>query len=143
MDRLKPILQNTEFRKDHVKDGWDREAAIWRAFGLAILEYRQGNFAEAKRWSEVAMAFHPTRDYINSALDPIHAMASYHLGDIKSANNTLERMRKRINKAFAPDLPAAYEPLGEYLGYWWDWIIGRILFREAEALIGSGVKPAN
>lgn len=143
MDRLKPILQNTEFRKDHVKDGWDREAAIWRAFGLAILEYRQGNFAEAKRWSEVGMAFHPTRDYINSALDPIHAMASYHLGDIKSAKNTLERMRKRINKAFAPDLPAAYEPLGEYQGYWWDWIIGRILFREAEALIGSGVKPAN
>lgn len=136
MDRLKPILQNTEFRKDHVKEGWDREAAIWRAFGLAILEYRQGNFAEAKRWAEVAKAFHPARDYINAALDPIYAMAVFRLGDTATARNTLDGMRKRIQKAFAPDLPAAYEPLGEYQGYWWDWIIGRMLFREAESLIG-------
>jgi eukaryotic-like serine/threonine-protein kinase len=58
LDRLKPVLTDTEFRKTHVKDGWDREAAVWRAFGLALLEYRQGNDRESKRWIEVAMDFH-------------------------------------------------------------------------------------
>ena len=138
MDRLKPVLSNTEFRKTHVKDGWDREAAIWRAFGLALLEYRQGNDQQAKRWIQVAMDLQPTRDYINLALEPVHAMASFKLGDHSGARNTLARTKLRLAKAFAPDLPAAYEPLGKQYGFWWDWIIGRLLFQEAEALIAGG-----
>ena len=135
MDRLKPVLSDTEFRKTHVKDGWEREAAIWRAFGLALLEYRQGNDRESKRWIEVAMEFQPKRDYINLALEPVHAMASFKLGDHSGARATLAKTKRRLAKAFSPDLPAAYEPLGKQQGFWWDWIIGRILFLEAEALI--------
>lgn len=138
MDRLKPVLSDTEFRKTHVKDGWDREAAIWRAFGLALLEYRQGNYQESKRWIEVAMDFQPKRDYINLALEPVHAMASFKLGDHSGARTTLAKTKLRIAKAFSPDLPAAYEPMGKHQGLWWDWIIGRHLFLEAEALIDGG-----
>lgn len=142
MDDLKPVLWATEFRFDHVNDGWDREAAIWRAFGLGLLEYRQGNYEESRRWIEVAMSFRPNREYIQASLDPVHAMASFKLGDETSARNTLARSMLRINKVFAPDLPAAYEPLGQYQGFWWDWIIGRILYREAELLILGGEAAA-
>jgi hypothetical protein len=135
LDRLKPVLTDTEFRKTHVKDGWDREAAVWRAFGLALLEYRQGNDRESKRWIEVAMDFQPKRDYINLALEPVHAMASFKLGDHSGARSTLAKTKLRLDKAFSPDLPAAYEPMGKQQGLWWDWIIGRLLFLEAEALI--------
>lgn len=137
MDRLKPVVANTEFRETQVRNGWDREAAIWRAFGLALLEYRQGNDREAKHWAEVAMDFHPRRDYINLALEPVHAMASFKLGDHSGARNTLAQSKLRLAKAFAPDLPAAYEPLGKQQGFWWDWIIGRMLFLEAESLIAE------
>ena len=138
MAPLKEVLEKTEFRRDFIKKGWDREAAMWRAFVIALHEYRQGDDQQAKHWIEVAMAFRPQRNYINIALEPVHAMASFKLGDHSGARNTLARTKLRIDKAFAPDLPAAYEPLGRYQGYWWDWIIGRMLFLEAEALIDDG-----
>jgi hypothetical protein len=47
----------------------------------------------------------------------------------------LNTVRARVNTAFSPELAAAYEPLGKYQGFWWDWVIARILFREAEVLI--------
>jgi eukaryotic-like serine/threonine-protein kinase len=140
LDRLEPLkagLASSDFNEEKIKDR-DREAAVWRAFGLALLEYRQGNHEQALHWSQVAYSFKATRDYINGALDPVYAMVSFRLGDVKTAEATLEKMRKRIDKAFSPELPAAYEPFGQYQGYWWDWIIVRILFREAEALIEGG-----
>jgi hypothetical protein len=138
LDRMKAVLEQSEFDKAKLKSNWDREAAIWRAFGLAMLEYRQGRPARARHWAEVGMGFRENRDYINAALEPVFAMACFRLGDVKSAKTTLARTRRRIDRAFSPDLPAAYEPLGQYQGYWWDWIIARILFREAEALIDGG-----
>ena len=31
------------------------------------------------------------------------------------------------------------EPLGRSQGFWWDWLLARILFREADALVeGAG-----
>ena len=105
--------------------------SVWRAFGLSVLEYRKGNFAEAKRWAEVAMSFKDGRDYINGALDPVYAMACIKLGDMANARKAMERSTKRIEKAFTPELPAAYEPFGKFQGFWWNWIIAKILYEEA------------
>ena len=118
----------------------DRELAFWRAFGLALLEYRQGNYERAKHWTDFSMTLKDSRDYINGALEPVHAMICFRLGDKRTARADLERTRKRIDKAFAPELPAAYEPFGQYQGFWWDWIIARTLFHEAEALISDNAK---
>ncbi|MCB1129737.1 MAG: serine/threonine protein kinase [Verrucomicrobiae bacterium] len=137
MDDLKLPLETSEFDKRRLTEGWEQESAIWRAFGLALLEYRQGNNRKARSWADVGLSFGASRAYINTALEPVHAMASFRLGDVEGARATLAKTRKQIDEAFAPDLPAAYEPLGKYQGYWWDWIIARILFREAEALVGS------
>jgi hypothetical protein len=134
LDRLKPVME--EFGTEaESENGRDREFALWRAFGLALLEYRQGNYQRAKHWADFAMSFKDSRDYINGALEPVHAMIRFRLGDVETARADLARTRKRIDKAFAPELPAAYEPFGQYQGFWWDWIIARTLFREAEALI--------
>jgi hypothetical protein len=66
-------------------------------------------------------------------------MICFRLGDLETARVDLERTRKRIDKAFAPELPAAYEPFGQYQGFWWDWIIARTLFRESESVIPGEV----
>ena len=42
-----------------------------------------------------------------------------------------------IHPVFASGLAPTYEPLGHGQGYWWDWVLARILLREAEALIGK------
>lgn len=138
LDRLKPIMQEFGAEAEANANSRDREFALWRAFGLALLEYRQGHFERARHWADFAMSFKDNRDYINGALEPVHAMIRFRLGDMETARADLERTRKRINKAFSPELPAAYEPFGQYQGFWWDWIIARILFDEADALIQGG-----
>ncbi|RYD23897.1 MAG: serine/threonine protein kinase [Verrucomicrobiaceae bacterium] len=138
LERLKPVLEGSQFDMSKIKGGWEWESAIWRAFGIALLEYRQGNYQKSRYWAEVGMGFKSGRDYISGALDMVRAMAAYKLGDVKTAKEDLRKGRARIEKAFAPDLPAAYEPLGQNQGFWWDWIILRILFREAEQLIEPG-----
>lgn len=140
LEDLKPILANCENDPEKIKINGDREPAIWRCFGLSLLEYRQGNYRQAKHWMDVAYSFKAARDYINGSLDPVHAMICFRLGDAQNARISLEKSRTRVARAFSPELPAAYEPFGQYQGFWWDWIIARILLREAEALIESGSK---
>ena len=139
LDRLKPIMEEFGSEKDLPGNRQEREFALWRAFGLSLLEYRQGNHERAKHWADFAMSFKDGRDYINSALESVHAMICYRLGDVETSRADLARTRKRIEKAFAPELPAAYEPFGRYQGFWWDWIIARTLFREAESVIPAEV----
>ena len=140
LDRVKPLLEQFGADTDPNANKRDRELAFWRAFGLALLEYRQGNYERARHWADFSMTLKDSRDYINGALEPVHAMICFRLGDKRTARADLERTRKRIDKAFAPELPAAYEPFGQYQGFWWDWIIARTLFHEAEALIPDGAK---
>jgi hypothetical protein len=132
---LKARLESAEFDPEKTKDGWGREFAIWRAFALALLEYRQNDFERSKFWAENALAFNASRNFILAAIEPIHAMASFQLGEKDLALASLNTVRARVNTAFSPELAAAYEPLGKYQGFWWDWVIARILFREAEVLI--------
>jgi len=140
MELLRPLLEEPAFDAESQPPGREREMSVWRAFGLAILDYRQGKYARSRHWAEVAMSFKDSRNYINGALDPVYAMACHQLGDEESARIALERSKARVEKAFAPELPAAYEPFGQYQGFWWDWIITRILYREAEVLIHGAEK---
>lgn len=132
LDRLKPQLDSS------TRTNEGGEFSVWRAFGLSLLEYRQGNFEKARAYAEEGMSRGSTRDHIMGSFEPVHAMACFRLGDVETAQVDLQRVRERINKAFSPELPAAYEPFGQNQGFWWDWIIVRILFREAEALIQEG-----
>ncbi len=142
MEPLKEKLKQTEFDPKKLERGWPREAAIWRAFGLALLEYRLGNFENSRVWAEQALAFRDSRKHISAVVYPVLAMARYRGGDVDAAKMDLKRARQRIEEAFTPELPAAYEPMGKYQGYWWDWIIARVLFKEAEALVepAAGVR---
>ncbi len=143
LERLAPlraVLAEPGFNKNLPRSSRDRELAIWRAFGIALLEYRLGNHEEARKWTELGLSFEDRRDYISGALDPILAMACHHIGDKTTARAALDRCAARIDKAFAPELPAAYEPFGKFQGFWWDWIIARILFHEADELIRPGAR---
>jgi eukaryotic-like serine/threonine-protein kinase len=138
LNRLGPVKEMMEapsYVPENYSKGRERELAIWNLFGLALMEYRQGNYQKSLDRANQALTFNVRRDYILAAIEPVHAMAAYRLGNKTAAREDLERTRKRLANAFTPDLPAAYEPFGKYQGYWWDWIAARILFREAEAMM--------
>lgn len=131
LDKLKPLREFKPIRPEI------RQEAVWRAFGLALLEYRLGNYEKSLYWADRGSAKHRLSHIIGS-FEPVRAMANHRLGNVQAAESDLASCRIRIEKAFSPELPAAYEPFGKNQGFWWDWIIVRILFREAEALMEKG-----
>ncbi len=114
----------------------------WRRFELAkgLLDYRQGRFAEAKKWMrDVAESGEWNRD-VNRDVQGymVLAMAHYHSGEPSFARSTLVS-----GLAVAADgLPQDAAELREWPA-WNDWIIARALMDEASLLIeGQPVSAA-
>jgi serine/threonine protein kinase len=131
----KDLIESISFAKDHLTPGWNTEFAAWRSWSLSLLEYRRGNYQKAIYWSELSMSYRIPKNALYAAIHPVLAMAHYRCGDMNAATAEMNQARKMIQAAFTPELPPAYEPLGENQGYWWDWVQAQILFREAEALM--------
>jgi hypothetical protein len=60
-------------------------------------------------------------------------MALYRLGESDAANSELGQARTPIEAKFKAPLDAGNS--GE--GFWFDWVLGRILLREATELMGK------
>jgi eukaryotic-like serine/threonine-protein kinase len=115
---------------------WAMEFRGWRAWALSLLNYRRGDYERAAHWGRIAADCGSSKKALYAAIHPVLAMAEYRQGDLETAGAELEKARVLIDAAFTPELPPAYEPLGPKEGFWWDWVQGRILLQEAEALIG-------
>lgn len=106
----------------------------WRRFELAegLVDYRQGRFAEAKKWMrDVAGSGEWNRDVHRDVQGyMVLAMAYYHAGEPSFARSTLTS-----GLAVAADgLPKDAGELREWPA-WNDWIIARALMDEASRLI--------
>lgn len=140
LDELSPYkerLEKSEFDPSRLMPGAEAEAAIWRAWAMAMWDYRSGRFEEARKWIDKALQLPARQKSMPGVLYPVLAMAEYRLGNPEAAGEALEKARAAISQAFAPELPAAYQPLGKNTGFWWEWIVARILYREAAGLMGE------
>ena len=111
----------------------------WRCHVLALWAYRAGNFAEAQTWCERCLQGdnHPPVRATSARL--IEAMSLQQLGKTDEANSLLKRARNEIEAKFA-------KPLGvgdSDSGVWFDWVIARILLREADASFGTTPETAD
>ncbi len=104
----------------------------WRCLSLAIWEYRAGNFSEAIVWSRRCLNYDGPMPRVASARTVL-AMALYRLGESDAANSELGQARTPIEAKFKAPLDAGNS--GE--GFWFDWVLGRILLREATELMGK------
>ena len=129
------LLKQSEFDPSKLKPGWDSQFVIWRAWSIALLEYRTGNHEETIRWCTKALEYKNPAACLPAIIHPILALAHHRAGHPGPAREALDQSRKLLQTAFNPELAPTYEPLGRSQGYWWDWLIARILFREAEAAI--------
>ncbi|MEO7100537.1 MAG: serine/threonine-protein kinase [Luteolibacter sp.] len=132
LERLEPLFKVLEANLP-----WDKTDAsselmeAWQMLSLSLASYRKGDFPAAEQWARRGL-HHPNQNPSrNAAMQVILSMALYHEGNTDEARTELDLARGEVmanfNKPF--DLGASEE------GFWFDWIIARILLTEGEELI--------
>jgi serine/threonine protein kinase len=117
------------------KPGGENNTGVWRTWAMALYEYRRGDYEQALTWGGISAAFRDPNSCTSAIRHPVMAMAHYGAGHNEAARAELAKARELIQFAFTPELDPSYEPVGKGQGYWWDWVLARILYREAETLI--------
>ncbi len=102
----------------------------WGSVSLALMEYRQGHSPEAIDWCKRCLAFGNDNPARIATISAVLAMAHYQLGHLDEARFELAQSREIIENKFKTGLDQ-----GDGNGYWFDWLLGKILLHEASSLI--------
>jgi serine/threonine protein kinase len=106
----------------------------WRGSSIAIIEYRRHHWSEAVEWSQRSLSFGDNNSSREAMLHAILAMSYYHSGQPDEAQIELDKSRVAVANKFKNGISGIGFGDGKQ-GYWFDWMVDRILQREAEALI--------
>jgi hypothetical protein len=132
---LEAPAQTVEKSLSSNKPGLDSSSgeAPWRLLSLALMDYRQGRWARAAERCQSLPAndANPARAATSRL---ILAMCSARLGQSAAAATDFNEGRQSVEARFRAGLTAG----SDTEGHWFDWVIARILAREAQGLIGSG-----
>ena len=101
------------------------------ALTVALLDYRGGKFTQSAIWCRRLLAY-PECDAVQSATASVMlALTSRQLNQSAQARWQLAQARDVIENRFSGGLEAG----NQADGFWYDWLIARVLLREAGALI--------
>ncbi|HEY4414764.1 MAG TPA: serine/threonine protein kinase, partial [Verrucomicrobiae bacterium] len=113
----------------------------WRGSSVAIIEFRRGHWNEAIEWSQRSMSFGDKNSSREAMLHAILAMSYYHCGQPDEAQMELDKNREAVGNKFKNGISGIGFGDGKQ-GYWFDWMVNRILQKEAEELIeGQNSSP--
>jgi serine/threonine protein kinase/tetratricopeptide (TPR) repeat protein len=101
---------------------------------LAVYEYRRGNYRNAMDAARRSVANVPGVALPNAMERVISAMALQHLGDRSAARLELEHAKNLIETGFDLEFD---------MWHWRDWVLVRLLLREADGLISQPPLPAS
>ena len=91
------------------------------------MEYRRGDLHGAINWCNRCLAYGGDSPPRTATIHAILAMACHGLGQTENARSELAQSRELIDNKFNAGLS-----LGDgNQGYWFDWVLGQILEREA------------
>jgi len=113
--------------------------AAWGSLSLALMEYRQGNYAKAEDWCRHCLAYPGDNPPRVAAARVILAMACRQLGQRQEATRQLAQARENIKTKFGDEL----DPGSAEHGFWFDWVFARILLREATALVETAPRVSH
>jgi hypothetical protein len=112
--------------------------AAWQVVAIGLYEYRRGNSAEALAWCRRYSTFSHYNPSRSALARCVMALALHNLGETERVQTELARARELIGPRFDRALQ-----VGDWNeGYWHDWLIARIMLREASALASPPVNPA-
>jgi serine/threonine protein kinase len=103
----------------------------WRCQVLALWEYRAGNFYEAVAWCHRCLDFKNSPPACTVSAEAILAISLQRLRKTDEARSELATAQRMIDAKFAK--PLALNDSSD--GYWYDWVVGRILTQEATAIV--------
>ena len=105
--------------------------AAWGAVSLALIEYRQENYAESEKWARRCLSLSDEILPRTATAHLLLAMDCQKLGRPQEAAAELAKGREIIEKKFTDTLDR-----GEgSRGFWFDWVFGRVLMKEAEGMV--------
>ena len=98
---------------------------------VALGEYRRGRFDRAEFWARKCLATSTGNESRVATARILLALALQQQGHTVEAHSELEPASKMVKEKFHND-----QRLEENAGDWWpDWLIARILLREAESFV--------
>ncbi len=106
------------------------EMAAWASLSLALMEYRRDNQTLAVAWCERCLAF-PDSKVRCATARIVLSMSRHQLQQPDAARSEWAQGREIIESKFRSGLG----PTEDIFGRWFDWLIARILLREATSLI--------
>jgi tetratricopeptide (TPR) repeat protein len=105
-------------------------AAAWNSLSLALLEYRQGNYARASNLCLKCLAY-PERNAVwTTTAQLILAMSYWQMHQYREAVPKMIEAQERIDSEFGNGL--APNPSNDPEHHWFDWVLARILLRECQ-----------
>ncbi|HVT54699.1 MAG TPA: hypothetical protein VHD34_01435 [Xanthobacteraceae bacterium] len=113
----------------------------WRAFALALFEYRAGHFDEAVAMARKCLGFPDTRPTAIAMAHLVMGMALRQLHREAEAQSEIRAGEAMVRSKIPIDASIPPQIWGnDQTGYWYDWVLARILLHEAEALIEADPK---
>jgi hypothetical protein len=130
LEQLKPLADMVREPLPSTEPRW---RLPWRAFSVALFDYRRGQPAEALNWAQRCLNLGPVHASRDAAARAILAMAHARLGHYGDARAELDQCRELIDDRLRTGLDAGSAPQG----YWFDWLVSRTLMREAAKVVGE------
>lgn len=128
---LQPLAEVAAKSLEQDGQGVEVSLAAWRSFSLALMEYRRKDYAKALEWCERSTRYQKSNPSRNANIGLVAAMSHYCLGQNDRAHAELKLSEQAIEGQFKKGLPVG----NGSDGFWFDWVFGRILLREASSLI--------
>ena len=114
------------------KDGVGELMEAWQMLSLSLAAYRKGDFPLAESWARRCLRHPNLNPSRNAAVHAILAMALQRAGHPQDARAELTTAQNQVLANSRK--PFEMGTSGE--GYWFDWMIARILLAEAEGVAG-------
>jgi len=123
--------------------------AAWSSLSLALLEYRQGNYARASDLCRKCLAYPESNAPWTTTAQLILAMSYWQMHQYREAVPKMIEAQERIDTEFGNGLDP--NPSNDPEHHWFDWVIARILLRECQeqvlqtdrSLAQATLPPAN
>jgi len=103
----------------------------WRCVSLELMEYRRGNYLSAIDWGKRGLNYGDKGPSWTATIHVILAMTYQRLGQVARARDELSTSQEMIDPKFRAGVYVG----GRGDGIWFDWLLARILEREAIANI--------
>ncbi len=102
----------------------------WDSLSLGLLEYRRGNYEKATNWCHHCLAYPLSLPHRDATAQLILALCYWQTNQKSEALSAWSKGSQRIQDRFQRGLV----PGNNAEGFWFDWIIARILSRECQEL---------